>query len=137
MYYEKNELGGTEGGFPSLKEIISGEEVAECCKRLKGIRTDILHTAETTDSGSVSFLHACDLTLDGIMIWNEVGAAVLAGETGNELATGLAQRLETWFLYYKELWRAGSREGDLAHIAEIVFWYADLLRGRRRQKRRN
>lgn len=137
MYYEKNELGGTEGGFPSLKEIISGEEVAECCKRLKGIRTDILHTAETTDSDSVSFLRACDLTIDGIMIWNEVGAAVLAGETGNEQGAGLAQHLETWFLYYKELWRAGSREGDLAHIAEIVFWYADLLRGRRRQKRRN
>lgn len=137
MYYEKNELGGDESGFPSLKESVSMEAVAQSGKRLAAIRTDILRTAETTDSSGVSCLRAFDLTIEGILIWNEVGAAVLAGETGNELAVGLAQRLETWFMYYKELWRAGSREGDLARIAEIVFWYADLLRGRRRQKRRN
>lgn len=137
MYYEKNELGGDESGFPSLKESVSMETVAQSGKRLAAIRTDILHTAETTDSGSVSCLRAFDLTIDGILIWNEVGAAVLSGETDRETAFWLAERLETWFMYDKELWRVGSREGDLAYIAEIVFWYADLLRGRRRQKRRS
>lgn len=137
MYYEKNELGGDESGFPSLKESVSMETVAQSGKRLAAIRTDILHTAETTDSSSVSCLRAFDLTIDGILIWNEVGAAVLSGETDRETAFWLAERLETWFMYDKELWRVGSREGDLAHIAEIVFWYADLLRGRRRQKQRS
>ena len=137
MYYEKNELGGDESGFPSLKESVSMETVAQSDKRLAAIRTAILRTAETTDSGSISCLRAFDLTIDGILIWNEIGAAVLAGETNRETADQLAERLETWFMYYKELWRAGSREGDLAHISEIVFWYADLLRGRRRQKRRS
>lgn len=137
MYYEKNELGGDESGFPSLKESVSMEAVAQSGKRLAAIRTDILRTAETTDSGSVSGLRAFDLTIEGILIWNAVGAAVLAGETGGDTALQLAERLERWFMYYKELWRAGSREGDLARIAEIVFWYADLLRGRRRQKRRD
>ena len=137
MYYEKNELGGDESGFPSLKESVSMETVAQSGKRLAAIRTDILQTAETTDSGSVSCLRAFDLTIDGILIWNEVGAAVLSGETDRETAFWLAERLETWFMYDKELWRVGSREGDLAHIAEIVFWYADLLRGRRRQKQRS
>ena len=137
MYYEKNELGGDESGFPSLKESVSMETVAQSGKRLAAIRTAILRTAETTDSGSISCLRAFDLTIDGILIWNEIGAAVLAGETNRETADQLAERLETWFMYYKELWRAGSREGDLAHISEIVFWYADLLRGRRRQKRRS
>lgn len=137
MYYEKNELGGDESSFPSLKESVSMEAVAQSGKRLDAIRTDILRTAETTDSRSISGLRAFDLTIDGIRIWNEVGAAVLAGESGSGTADQLAERLETWFMYYKELWRAGSREGDLAHIAEIVFWYADLLRGRRRQKRRS
>lgn len=137
MYYEKNELGGDESSFPSLKESVSMEAVAQSGKRLAAIRTAILRTAETTDSGSISCLRAFDLTIDGILIWNEIGAAVLAGETNRETADQLAERLETWFMYYKELWRAGSREGDLAHISEIVFWYADLLRGRRRQKRRS
>ena len=113
------------------------ETVAQSGKRLAAIRTDILHTAETTDSGSVSCLRAFDLTIDGILVWTEVGAAVLSGETDRETAFWLAERLETWFMYDKELWRVGSREGDLAHIAEIVFWYADLLRGRRRQKQRS
>lgn len=137
MYYEKNELGGDESSFPSLKESVSMEAVAQSGKRLAAIRTAILRTAETTDSGSISCLRAFDLTIDGILIWNEIGAAVLAGATNRETADQLAERLETWFMYYKELWRAGSREGDLAHISEIVFWYADLLRGRRRQKRRS
>ena len=137
MYYEKNELGGDESGFPSLKESVSMETVAQSGKRLAAIRTAILRTAETTDSSSISCLRAFDLTIDGILIWNEIGAAVLVGETNRETADQLAERLETWFMYYKELWRAGSREGDLAHISEIVFWYADLLRGRRRQKRRS
>ena len=38
---------------------------------------------------------------------------------------------------YKEIWRAHSKEGDLAHLGEIVFWYADLLRERERGHRMN
>ncbi len=40
----------------------------------------------------------------------------------------LAEKLECWFMAYKENWRATSKEGDLHHIAEIVFWYADWMR---------
>ena len=43
----------------------------------------------------------------------------------------LAEKLECWFMAYKENWRATSKEGDLHHISEIVFWYADILRGRK------
>ena len=40
----------------------------------------------------------------------------------------LAEKLEYWFMAYKENWRSTGKEGDLHHIAEIVFWYADWLR---------
>ena len=41
----------------------------------------------------------------------------------------LAGRLETWFMKYKASWRSISKEGDLHHIAEIVFWYAMIFCG--------
>ena len=51
-------------------------------------------------------------------------------------AFALAQRLENWFMAYKEVWRKTGKEAELSHIAEVVFWYADLLRGRKRKDRR-
>lgn len=53
------------------------------------------------------------------------------GKTGSfDMQKGLelAEKLECWFMAYKENWRATSKEGDLHHIAEIVFWYADWMR---------
>ena len=57
-------------------------------------------------------------------------------ESGEYLTLGIGLRarknkkLESWYMQYKELWRSVSREGDLKHIGEVVFYYADLLRGR-------
>ena len=41
----------------------------------------------------------------------------------------LAAELEEWFLFYKEVWRSVSRESELYRIQDVVFGYADLLRG--------
>ena len=41
----------------------------------------------------------------------------------------LAAELEEWFLVYKEVWRSVSRESELYRIQDVVFGYADLLRG--------
>ncbi|MDE6942543.1 MAG: hypothetical protein K2P40_16610, partial [Lachnospiraceae bacterium] len=46
-------------------------------------------------------------------------------------AFALAGRLERWFMAFKRQWRSVGREGDLHHIAEIVFWYTDCLRRRK------
>ena len=76
-----------------------------------------------------------ELTMDAIDIWNETGARLCDIEDGKEkdeaACAALAGRLEAWFMKYKASWRSISKEGDLHHIAEIVFWYADVLRGRR------
>jgi len=72
------------------------------------------------------------VTLQGIGIWNAVGLLTESMEkTGSfDMQKGLelAEKLECWFMAYKENWRATSKEGDLHHIAEIVFWYADWMR---------
>ena len=55
----------------------------------------------------------------------------LGKEKDETACAALAGRLETWFMKYKASWRSISKEGDLHHISEIVFWYADILRGRK------
>ncbi len=88
------------------------------------------------DASERKFLADCDVTLDGIAIWNEIGAVLArAGAEDMTERFALAARLESWFMVYKEMWRSVSKEGDLAHVAEVVFWYADLLRGRERSSK--
>ena len=76
-----------------------------------------------------------ELTLYAINLWYETVARlfyiVLVTEQSDAACAALAARLATWFLQYKASWRRISKEGDLHHIAEIVFWYADILRGRK------
>ena len=79
-------------------------------------------------------LQLLSITLQGIAIWNETGLlAKNREETGAfdpDRGRELAGKLENWFMAYKEVWRMTSKEGDLHHVAEIVFWYADWMRGR-------
>ena len=71
------------------------------------------------------------MTIQGLMIWNEIGGVVMQGALRTtEERNLLAERLETWFMRYKSYWRKSSKEGDLHHVSEIVFWYADILRGK-------
>lgn len=166
IFYEKKELGivlegyekqELEEGLARLKGYAAAGGIAQANAALEEIREQIKRTAVSMDTAGRKFLAECDVTIDGIEIWNELGAAlVMAGAADDILKlteaedgtaecvgtdknaperAGLASRLESWFMSYKEMWRAVSREGDLGHIAEIVFWYADLLRGRQRSKK--
>lgn len=159
-FYEKKELGieMPEYGVREFAEVLI--KLKECEKTgktaqvnaaLKKIREQIKKTAVHMDTTERKFLADCDITLDGIEIWNEIGAAVAKSKAADDTAEGagyltedeetaderfaLASRLENWFMAYKEMWRRVSREGDLAHVGEVVFWYADLLRGRERSKK--
>lgn len=40
----------------------------------------------------------------------------------------LAEDFETWFRFYREQWRATSREAELARVTDVVLWIADYLR---------
>ena len=92
------------------------------------------------DSTERGLIHQLDLTAEGMDTWNNVGMVLLQSAEGRAVEGGcafaLAQRLENWFMAYKEVWRQTGKEAELSHIAEVVFWYADLLRGRKRKDRR-
>ena len=71
------------------------------------------------------------LAMDGIRVFNEIGAVLTAYYEQKETCTdfgALAARLENWFYYYKKLWRSVSRESGLSQIEAVIIWYADLLR---------
>lgn len=66
--------------------------------------------------------------------WNEVGE-YLAGMLGKTECIKsekngflLAEELERCLLFYQEIWRENSKEGDIYRISDVFFWYADLLR---------
>ncbi len=150
LYYEVEELGEPEevlrdldekGVFQALLQtpaVKDGENRVKTANRaLAGLAEQIRGTAGHMDSSTRGLTGACDVTIDGIRIWNDIGVFLAKRRQGEqEEACGLAERLEVWFMHYKEQWRATSRESDLARIGKIVFWYADLLRGRERLKRR-
>ena len=144
-FYEKTELGATlreyekqviAEGMDKLKESGKDGGIAQANAALLQLREQIKRTAVCMDASERKFLADCDVTLDGIAIWNEIGAVLArAGAEDMTERFALAARLESWFMVYKEMWRSVSKEGDLAHVAEVVFWYADLLRGRERSSK--
>ncbi|MDE6518485.1 MAG: hypothetical protein K2L18_11685 [Acetatifactor sp.] len=144
MYYEALARGESEVD-PELvrwsgSRSIAWEKVLETAKRLRNLRQEFGRTAIGMDSAKRGLMQDLDMTAEGMDIWNQVGAmlsASAAGEPADETsAFALAQRLEQWFMAYKEVWRQVGKEGELPRIAEIVFWYADLLRGRKRRSRK-
>lgn len=134
IFYENNALHHAPEG--ELLPARLGDETAcrDAAAALKTISGNIKKAAVSLDGGQKELAEALLITADAIDIWNEVGALIWKNENQigvrQEDAGALAGRLENWFMYYKKLWRTISREGDLHHVSEIVFWYADFLRDR-------
>lgn len=132
VYYENYALGHAPNER-LLPDVIGDETACEKAeKALRKLAHDVRTTVASMDTGTRKLAADLLLTIDGIAIWNRIGALVWKKE--NNIAVDydesikMAAELEKWFLSYKALWRETSREGDLHHVAEIVFWYADLLR---------
>lgn len=145
---------------------LSAGHVAEAEQKIRSLRQELKRTTAGQDSARRGLAQDLDITADGILVWNAVGRWLAGreaegpaeGKTGipveasanwepagrdaaasaaGEAEYRLASRLESWFMAYKALWRSTGREGDLHRIEEIVFWYADLLRGRKRKNRKD
>lgn len=108
------------------------QRVAQADHALRGLVTRMKQAAVSMNEQSRALAGSVELAAEAIRLWNQVGAAVVHEQRGAawdlEKAFALAGKLERWFMAYKEQWRGVGREGDLHHIAEIVFWYADCLR---------
>lgn len=102
---------------------------------LQELVTQMKRTAVSMSAQSRELVRLVELAAEAMKLWNQIGAAIVREERGRawnqEAAFALAGQLERWFMAYKGQWRSVGREGDLRHIAEIVFWYADCLRRRK------
>lgn len=143
IFYERKELGEREVGLTDRAYKLNCEEAEALNTKLEKLSRLLKENSVNMDSSGRELLQMAEMTIRGLMIWNEIGAIVMGAEitaTGEEAGRkkkyDLAEALEAWFMYYKTVWRRSSREGDLNHVAEIIFWYADLLRERNRQKTR-
>ena len=82
------------------------------------------------DSAKRNEFNKADNAIAGIDIWNRVGRAVVMPETVDEkVKFELAEELEIWYMKYKEIYRADSKESMLGRVTKVVLWYADRLRG--------
>lgn len=109
--------------------------VGQANRALSELVTQMKRAAVSMNTQSRELAGLVELAAEAIRLWNQTGAAIVREDQGEawnqEEAFVLAGQLERWFMTYKRQWRSIGREGDLHHIAEIVFWYADCLRHRK------
>lgn len=119
----------------ALPAVVQGlKNVEEALRGLEEAADEIRRLMPGLPARTNTMLHACLVAVRGAELFQKIGAWVAAGlsRTRPENAADgqvLAAELEEWFLFYKEVWRSVSRESELYRIQEVVFWYADLLRG--------
>lgn len=131
VYYETVELGDKQFDIQSgMEQVADGNAVIKANENLDKIKIQMKENAVHMDSSTRQKINSFLIVIEGIQTFNEIGITLIQGKQSFELAS----RLETWYMTYKELWRSTSKEGDLHHISEIVFWYADLLRSRERRR---
>lgn len=133
-------------GHPNNRNALFDARIQDEAKRaaaketIAALKKELKKTAGALEESCRPMVPVLELTMEAIDIWNETGARMCDIELGKEkdetACAALAGRLETWFMKYKASWRSISKEGDLHHISEIVFWYADILREENRTKNR-
>lgn len=141
IYYEKYGLAENPEDMPPFSGLPNTEDARKANQKLEELLNCLRQNVIHLDSSCREYMQAYEIAVKGITLWNEIGGMMTLKEAGGawdkEQAWKLAQKLETWFMSYKELWRGISREGDLHKVAVIIFWYADLLRGREKWEKRN
>ncbi|MDE6881658.1 MAG: family 20 glycosylhydrolase [Lachnospiraceae bacterium] len=133
VYYKERGVDAlAEEALAATVDGMAGAETA--LQKLMDIEEQIRRMMAALPARTNEMLHACLVAVRGVELFQKVGAVIAAGVHHRETAVAsdgvqLAAELEEWFMFYKEVWRSVSRESELYRIEEVVFWYADLLRG--------
>ena len=101
----------------------------EIAGQMAEIRTVLTQMDSSSRSTASHFLVAAD----GIRLMNRLAAMVMdrhwkGNRFSREERSALAGQMENWLYYYKEMWRASSKESELFRIQGQICWYADELR---------
>ena len=112
---EKKEQHFDKEGLPALQDSI---------ERLTSKKLELLSCLSCMDGCKKDAVRPYVIALDGMILLQEIGIAFLCSEKN----TLLAEKLETWFYYYKKEWRTVSRESELYRIQNVINEVADRLR---------
>ncbi|MBQ7867032.1 MAG: family 20 glycosylhydrolase [Clostridia bacterium] len=98
--------------------------VKEANANLDNVIAELRKCCLTMDTSARSMMECWQLAIEGMKVWNLVGAAVKAGKKD----AALAEKLERWYYLYERMWRSVSQESELWRIRDVMGWYADQLR---------
>ncbi len=105
-------------------------KVPERNARIDEIEAELRGVSRNMDSTKRRIVEYTHISLEMTKVWNEVGVFLSQLNKGDKPENGreIAARLERCLHYYQQIWRENSKEGDIAKISEVFFWYADILR---------
>ena len=116
-----------------LLELFEKEDmtkVPERNARIDEIEAQLRRVSRNMDSSKRRIVEYAHVSLELTKAWNDVGVFLSQLKKGVKPENGMeiASRLERYLHYYQQIWRENSKEGDIAKISEVFFWYADILR---------
>lgn len=123
---------GEEIAFPSDLDVFC-QSVTKQNRDILENMDKIRETMTRMDSSARTLAYHFLLAADGTRLMNRLSIMVMSRflkqkEMEKEECWLLAEELENWLYYYKEMWRESSKESELCRIEEVICWYADELR---------
>lgn len=69
------------------------------------------------------------IAIDGMKLLQELGITLILQQKESQFSNqGLSERIEEWFMAYKNSWREVSQESELYRIQEVFFWASDKIK---------
>ncbi|MDO4764519.1 MAG: family 20 glycosylhydrolase [Eubacteriales bacterium] len=109
------------------------KDVEEKCENLLQIKNKLYEIAQHLPAEKRAMLYPYLVSVEGIRVINLVGKYVAQKDLMMEFKSGangkqIAAELDTWFYYYKQIYRSMSRDSELYRMQAFMNFYGDLLR---------
>lgn len=109
------------------------EELQNASDKLESKKKELLAYISKMDGSKRNIIRPYIVAVDGMILLQKIGISIIDRENQINILDKaqkdeLAQKLETWFHYYKTEWRKVSRESELYRIQQVIFAAADYLR---------
>ncbi len=127
----------TQKGFPpeELKKLFYENDIGkvpESNEKLGQLEEQLRVVSRSMDSSKRGIVAITLSAIDSMRALNDVGvflSRMKDGRAGEGMdGFALAERLENCLYHYKQQWLMNSKQSDLEKVAEVFYWYADLLR---------
>lgn len=130
-------------GFPraQLEELFYQEDMGKvpaANETLGQMEEQLRVISRSMDTSRRGIVAVTLSAIDAMRNFNDVGvylSRMKDGKAGKgQDGFALAQRLENCLYHYKKQWLENSKQSDLEKVAEVFYWYADLLRNTSKER---